>query len=136
MAATAPRGFRPVLVLEVAAIYGSASCLHGLAAHASAAVARISIIQSAIYTTVRRTARPFSLVAGQPQLASQRLPWIAGDLRLPHWPCAFVTYWSVTLSSWGQALASHRQTRSRSCVVEVGFLLRCTLTTLPRFGGR
>ena len=64
MAATAPRGFRPVLVLEVAAIYGSASCLHGLAAHASAAVARISIIQSAIYTTVRRTARPFNLVAG------------------------------------------------------------------------
>ena len=46
---------------------------------------------------------------------------------------------SVTLSSWGQALASHRQTRLRSCVVEVGtlgFLLRRTLTTLPRFGGR
>ena len=64
MAATALRGNRLLLFLKVEAIYGSVSCLHGLAAHASAAVARISIIQSAIYTTVRRTARPFSLVAG------------------------------------------------------------------------
>ena len=55
----------------------------------------------------------------------------------------FRTYWSVTLSSWGPALASHRQTRLRSCVVEVGTLawlgLSCAARSQPcrgSVGGR
>ena len=55
----------------------------------------------------------------------------------------FGTYWSVTLSSWGPALASHRQTCLRSCVVEVGTLawlgLRCAVRSQPcrgSVGGR
>ena len=43
---------------------GSACILHGLAAHNWAAVARIHRINSAVYTTVRRVARSFSLDAG------------------------------------------------------------------------
>ena len=44
------------------------------------------------------------------------------------------------MSSWGPALASHRQTRLRSCVVEVGILgLSCAVRSQPcrgSVGGR